>query len=455
MISRKRGKSAGALKRELEALTGGWPRAVGGSLFAIQENRDILWLDKPTALAAWVAGQLGESSGGNPLRWVDRGQDVVSWSQFHSFLSQNAQQYEAVENYPHHPPRDRTFYNHETLGGGDGRQLRELLGFFNPATDVDRDLILALLLSVVWGAGVGARPAFLVTAGDNDEKSGRGVGKSTLVRMVSRLFGGHFEADWTDTIEALKTRLLTPSALGIRLVAWDNLKSNRLSSGAIEGLITAPVVSGHQLFAGEATRPNNLTFLFTVNGASLSKDLAQRVVTIHLERPHFDGGWETRIAEHIDNHRWEILGDLIALLRNPPARPLRGETRWASWEQSVLSRVGNPQACILEIKNRQSETDDDDDSLGEVRDAFADYLSSVKRLTPDECDYLFGTAEACRIMTEATGERFNAKSVRAFFRQHTFTEMKYERTAGLRGYRWTGKNHPDRKSSKGSRSQAA
>ena len=46
-----------------------------------------------------------------------------------------------------------------------------------------------------------------------------------------------------------------------------------------------------KMYIGEAQRPNTLTWFVTLNGAYLSKDLAQRCVLIRLDRPTFTGNW--------------------------------------------------------------------------------------------------------------------------------------------------------------------
>jgi len=73
------------------------------------------------------------------------------------------------------------------------------------------------------------------------------------------------------------------------VVLLDNLKTFKLSSGELEGLITTDVISGHRFYFGEASRPNTLTFCLTINGASLSKDMSQRVVPVVLDRPDYSG----------------------------------------------------------------------------------------------------------------------------------------------------------------------
>ena len=79
---------------------------------------------------------------------------------------------------------------------------------------------------------------------------------------------------------AIVKRLLSPQGRGKRVVLLDNVKSHRFSWAELEAFITSPVISGHEMYRGEGQRPNTTTVAITVNGASLSKDLAQRAIVV-------------------------------------------------------------------------------------------------------------------------------------------------------------------------------
>src|SRR5262249_50399017 len=145
----------------------------------------------------------------------------------------------------------------------------------------------------------------------------RGSGKSTLAKIGAHLAGGLIQASAKDEMSKLITRLLTPSARGVRIVLLDNIKSLKFSWGELEGLITADTISGHQMYAGEGRRPNTLVWCLTVNGASLSRDMAQRTVAVMLKRPQYTAAWEDETRAQIDAKRWAIIGDCLALLRKP------------------------------------------------------------------------------------------------------------------------------------------
>jgi hypothetical protein len=81
------------------------------------------------------------------------------------------------------------YYLHPEPSGGHGKALESLLARYNPATEVDRDLLRAFFLSLFWGGEPGHRPCFLVTAPDDDRQAGRGVGKSTIAKHGARCTG--------------------------------------------------------------------------------------------------------------------------------------------------------------------------------------------------------------------------------------------------------------------------
>src|SRR5206468_829369 len=110
----------------LLALTGGGPWRVGKRLFCGTAAHEVLWLDSPVRLFAWLRGQA-------QVAWAG-GADLVSRAEFFAHLQMTAQNYEGVELVPHFPPRPELCYVHPPLPEGDGTCLEQLLGRFCPAT---------------------------------------------------------------------------------------------------------------------------------------------------------------------------------------------------------------------------------------------------------------------------------------------------------------------------------
>jgi hypothetical protein len=434
----KLGLAVGQLADNLFQLTDGWPKRIGNILFARGPDHQPLWLEGTDEVFAWVGGRLG-GQGGNPIRWA-KGADKVTQGQFAAYLRQSAEDYDAVEAFPHEPAMRRTYYLHPEPRGGDGKALAELRARFRPATLVDGDLIRAFFLSLLWGGPPGQRPAWLFTALDDDAKKGRGVGKSTLVKVGARLIGGHVDGSPNEPMEKLVTRLLSAEGLGRRVVLLDNLKTLRFSWAELEGLITNDVVSGHRLYAGEGRRPNTLTYCLTLNGATLSRDMAQRCVIVRLARPDHNADWEAATAALVDKKRWEIIGDILADLR-AKAPPLAAHTRWAAWEDAILARVGDPSECQKVIAERQEEVDDDmaDEIL--VREEFIQQLRN-RGFDPEQNAVRFLSKEAAVIVNGALDESRPVNKATAHLRTLHIDELRESRRGYARGWAWRGKKTP-------------
>jgi hypothetical protein len=224
-------------------------------------------------------------------------------------LERTAERYDSVEVLPHEPLIRNIYYRGKAPKPGDGNRLEQLIKRFNPDTTVDCDLIKAVFMTPMWGGPAGKRPIIAVTS-----DAGRGVGKSTLVEIISYLYGGHFDVSCGSDIEKLKSRLLSPDARTKRLALIDNVKSMKMSWAEFEAMVRAPVISGHQYYRGEGQRPNLICWFVTVNGPAMATDLAQRSVIIKLVKADYSGDWLGDTYRFIDKYRKEIIADIIGAL---------------------------------------------------------------------------------------------------------------------------------------------
>jgi hypothetical protein len=434
------GYSIQFLRKKVLMLSKGFPRRVGNLLFATNINKPM-WLEKPAQLFSWISGLLpmgtAEHTSASALDWKN-GSTMVSEDRLFAYLQQTAQNYGALEVVPHHPPLPDTYYVHDDPQGGDGEMLRQLVRFFCPATPVDHDLIVAHFLSLFWGGKPGQRPSWLFTAEDeNDAEKGRGVGKTTLAEMGAKLVGGAVSIGTNEDLTQMMCRLLSPEGLDKRVVLLDNIKSLKFSWAELEALITCEVISGRRLYHGEGRRPNTMTWCLTLNGATLSKDMAQRCVIVKLRRPAHDATWEDRVTAFIDEHRWEIIGDCLAALKEP-VQPLARHSRWGAWEDAVLARIGDPAECQKVIMERQGDVDDDGSEADIVRQAFIAELW-FRRHNPETDIVWIPSREAALIVTEATMEKRPTNKANSYLAMLHIPELrKSDRTA--RGWVWTGHN---------------
>jgi hypothetical protein len=424
---------------QLHGFGHGFPKRVSKQLFC-REGDDPIYLSSPVELSAWMGRTLSRQLPGiqsNPIIW-GRARDMVSMGELYSALQQQAEAFEAVEQYPHEPQLPHHYYCHRPLTAPEHGALFHLLGRFAPASELDADLLLAFFLTLVCGVAPGHRPGFLITANEGDEHQGRGVGKTTLVRLAALLVGGYIEFGSNECDQQFRTRLLSPTARGKRVILIDNIKSYRLSMASLEAMITSSVISGKQNYVGEGQLPNTFIWCLTINGACLSKDLAQRCVIMNLHRPHYQGNWEEETAQFIEEHRWEILASLISILKSP-ASPLAQNSRWGKWENLVLARVGQPDICQQLIKDRQDAIDADEEDKEIVRQAIVQAISDAGH-DPDETRVFITSSRLAFIVSEATGDKLATNKVSGHLASLGIPELRKSNRGSERGWCWQGRH---------------
>lgn len=379
-----------AIIDRVKAATHDWPRHANGSLFVVVDS-SIRWLEKTEDLFGYLhlAGQ---------VRWHS-GESFVSRAEFRSALIGQAVKYKAIECYPHEPGVQDHYYICDEVESGDGTTLVRFLDFFNPKTDIDRDLLQATLMTMAWGGPGGKRPAFLITS------EGRGRGKTTLAESLASVFGGCISFSMTDKAKDIKERLLSPEALAKRVALLDNVKTHKISSGDIEALVTAQEISGKRMYVGEACRPNTMTWFITVNGAALSKDMAQRCIPILLSKPRYSRSWDANVLAFIEQHRWQLIGDVIAALRGPTF-PLDQYSRWGLWERDVLEKLPDPGEAQRVIQERQAALDTDTEEVCIIEEHFRRQLLDL-RYAPDTERVFIPSRIAVAWLNEATSRSGN------------------------------------------------
>jgi len=426
------GRRPSEILDDIRNLTGGWPRCVGGRLFVVRGDRPQ-FLDTTDQFFAWLWSHQCVVTWGHHGRSIGR-------NEFFDFVRSEVEQFEAIEMLPHWPPRPRTYYIHPALPpskhGGPSR-LEEFLAFFQPADEVDRVALRALALTLFWGGPPGARPAFLITAQQNDPEQGRGVGKSVLADLMGQLAGGMYDFRQAEDVGRITSRLLSGTD-NCRVARLDNLKTDRFSWGDFEGLVTAREINGHQLYVGDAKRPNLITWLLTMNNPVLSKDMAQRCQVIRIARPTNYGTWRRDVEAFIEQHRWDIIRDAGELLQAPIAVPQLNHSRWATWESEVLARVTDqPQSYVNEQLLRQGAYDDDQATADMVRLQFLTWMRAVSLFTVRNTHRIFISADqAVTIVNEALGERLTKRAAVSRLERLGISELRRHRTSQQRGFVW-------------------
>lgn len=378
--------------RQTREKTGDRPYRVGSSLFVDDEQHGVSWLEKTADLFGWLSSHAGA------VAWVN-GLLFVKQHEFFSEFRRTAKSYLAIEEMPHEPLLADHYYRCGTIEPGNGDTLQRLLDRFCCLTPIDRDLLLAAIVTPCWGGPFGARPAFGITS-----PFGRGMGKTALVKGIGLLWGGILSFASGDDTAKMQTRLLSPDAMAKRIAVLDNIKSMKFSWATWEAMLTAASISGHRMYAGEAMRPNTLTWFLTVNNASLSTDIAQRVVTISLDRPNRSGTWEEDTAKFIEQNRKALIADCIGFLRSDRIQPLDKFSRWGAWEKDILQRLPNPNEAQRVILERQQESDVESEEAGLIEEYFGSRLDDL-HYTPEVSRVFIPSGVMVDWFVKATGER--------------------------------------------------
>lgn len=377
-------------------LTGGLPKAAAGVLFVTTEAKEIRKFSDSNELFGWIGTKApAEFSGGEGL---------VNKKEFFCELPHHVDHYVDTEEWPHFPPRENYFYA-KSYSPGDGTYLNQFLDFFSPATSFDRQLIMAFIATTFWGGSPGRRVAFGI-----DSVSGTGAGKSELAKRVSALTGGCYEFDAADIKEETIRKALM-NGQRHRVALLDNIKESCLSSATIESLITSAAVGGHRLNIGYGSRPNTMTWVMTMNGMSLSRDLAQRTIVIKLTEPKRSGTWDDDVDKFMAEHRDKVIADVAAFFSRP-AVTLERFTRWSSWERSILARLDNPPILQKLIDTRASDADEDKTTANSICEYFEEKLRDFGYDTDVDVVHIPGHI-ATEWMIEATGKEFSKRSAGA------------------------------------------
>jgi hypothetical protein len=334
-----------AMASYIRRQTGGWPKRKGETLFVMTRDHRVINLESTSEF-------FGVLSARADLFWM-HGPNLISQEQFYDGLRKlYTTRYETIECTPHYPPVPTAYYAHPAIDANPTTKcLPQFLDFFNPETPQDRSLMHAAILTTFWGGPGGKRPAFFISGSEDDPQKNCGIGKSTFAQLVSNLSGGHIRLEAGSDFEKFITRLLSNEEGHKRVVLVDNVKRLKFNWPALEDFITSSVITGHALYTGEAQRPNLMTTFIIMNGGSLSKDLAQRVIPIRFARPTYNANWDCNVRDFIEKHRSDIISEAIADLKRDPGS-LTADTRWTLWEHHVLNKCQHADECRKLIKDR-------------------------------------------------------------------------------------------------------
>lgn len=407
----------------------GWPKACNRELFVPDGSGDVRYLKKHQQFFGWLGSE-------SPADFTIRN-GCLGKQEFFEELPHHVESYLTIERFPHFPPIEGHYYCCDAPQHGTGERLREFIEMFSFETDLDGQLYKAAIMTVFWGGPPGARPGFLFTS--DGMGGGTGIGKSKAVEKLSRLCGGFIKPNTKDE-EQLRTDLMSPKESHKRIILIDN-KRHHLASETIESLVTSPEIDGHQMYTGYCSRPNVSLLAITANGASMSRDMSDRCVTVHLKRPAYSGTWESKVDKFLADHGSDVISDVAAEFAKP-ATKLTEHGRWSAWEAEVLGRLKDPEELQALIKSRAKDSDTDGDDADAIRDYIRERLKFAN-YSPDKSIVHIPTAIAAAWIADAIGTKLtSAAATRTVDRMHksgSLPELKKNPSrANGRGLLWWG-----------------
>jgi hypothetical protein len=315
-----------------------FPRKTGDTIL-FDHDRDtgrIFEMHDADSLMAWI-GRKSKS----PVDWT-RGDATVTQRQFFSSVMAEAMRYESISTIPSWPKRLDVYYSHPAIPPACPWQSRfnALLDMFRPATEYDKRLMAAMLCCPLWYIPGIPRPAWII-----DSRDGQGSGKTTLVELVAQLYGNPpitvNKNQLENHMELVTKRCVSQKGRHRRVFLVDNATGN-FSCDELSSMMTARDITGMAPYGrGEETRPNDLTYVITSNTATVGTDLSDRSLYIFVRKPGDTDGamesWKVKVQNYIDEHRMEIVADIIAMLeKHRPFPGLRLRTRFKEFERDIL-----------------------------------------------------------------------------------------------------------------------
>ncbi len=207
--------------------------------------------------------------------------------------------------------------------------------------EVDRAVLLALLVTLVTRHEFGTAPAFVIGA------RLPGTGKSLLAEIAILIATGarapNVGFDNEDVAEIRKV-LTTYIASGAQAILFDNTEGE-IGNAHINRALTAEVWGDRILSTNTAFEGRiNTTFIFTANGAVIKGDARRRFVRILLEVPDCENPEmrpikNRRLAATVMQNRPQIVSALLTIIKAHRADGMPGDCFLGSFDQWAL-RVG-------------------------------------------------------------------------------------------------------------------
>ena len=348
----------------------GFPRRVGDSWLFDHDHdtNEIIHIRDSDDLISWIARR----SKLNPD--FGRGDAMVTPRQLKASIRDTCRRYEAISGTPDWPRRNDVYYQHGPIPAPDPEHSRfwKFVDFFLPATQEDRCLIAAFCCAPLWFIPGIDRPSWII-----DSRDGQGSGKTNLAELIADLYGhapiSTCRQELTNKMDVLIKRCVSQEGRKARILLVDNV-IGAFSSPELAEMITRKAITGIPPYGrGEEVRPNNLVFVITSNSATVSHDIADRSFYIHLRKPDYNAdraSWKGQVQKYIEDHRLEIIADIIDMLSRHTPFSMPPKLRFAPFEQSILQPCCQTEemyeAVCAALKESKEESNVEQDQAREI-----------------------------------------------------------------------------------------
>ena len=367
-------KLVGEIKRRFI----GFPYRVGGALFDHdRDSHEIYVIRNNSMLFSWMARKSNQI-----IDWPKQS-NLTSKAEMFEALHAEAARFESISKVPDWPHRNDVYYAHKATPEPDPnhKYFNEFMDFFCPMTKAFKTILKAFIVAPIFYRKGVSRPLWIIGS------EVAGSGKTTLATIVSQLYGGPVigveAANFRKDMEKVTKRILSPEGRTSRMLLVDNV-SGVFSSDELSSLITAPYITGMAAYGrGEESRPNNLTYVITANGATIDNDIAIRAFFVDLAKINYSATWNKDLQNYIEKYQLNIFADILSILNNhnPERFDVVPCTRFPEFEVEVLQAVCEDldeyNAVIESIVQSRTTANVEEDYGREIEDVIAAELREL------------------------------------------------------------------------------
>lgn len=355
-----------------------------------KDSREIYEITSPDKLYEWTSRKTGRN-----YCWKG-GPNFVPKREFYEAVFATAPRFESISDTPDYPENDSTYYTFGYIPepSAGHRYFNDFVDFFCPAAPWHRVMLKTFIAAPLWFRYACTRPSWVI-----DSVAGTKVGKTSLVERVAALYH-------CTPIRILRKEIqLHPDEIIKRIISSSGRKSKialidnvvgEFHSETLADWITATKISGRAPYAsGEDSRPNNMTWVITSNGARLDSDLSGRSFFIALDRKRDQSGqWNDRLNRFTEDYRLHVLADIIDILRrHQPFEGVTPATRHPEFEREVLQAMCLDSDDYLNVTRNLKESIEganvEVDDCHQLIDCLRANLADVGLVSPaDDCVFI-------------------------------------------------------------------